>query len=43
MDANQKVLIFADQQLFIAIYANNLLLFGADQAQINMLKEELSF
>lgn len=41
-DADQSVFISANQQLFITIYVDDLLLFGADKAQINVLKEQLS-
>ena len=41
-DADQSVFISTNKQLFIAIYVDDLLLFGADEAQINVLKQELS-
>ena len=37
-----NVFISADKKLFIAIYVDDLLLFGANEAQINVLKQELS-
>ena len=39
---DQNVFISADKQLFLTIYMNDLLLFGANKLQINKLKTELS-
>ena len=41
-ESDQSVCISADKQLFLTIYVNDLLLFGANEAQINVLKKELS-
>lgn len=41
-NSDQGVFISADKQLFIAIYVDDLLLFGAIKSQIDALKKELS-
>ena len=41
-NSDQSVFISADKQLFLAIYVDDLLLFGANESQINTLKKELS-
>lgn len=41
-ESDQSVFISADKQLILAIYVDDLLLFGANGAKINVLKKELS-
>ena len=41
-DTDQNVFILTNNQLFIAINVDDLLLFGVDKAQISVLKQELS-
>lgn len=40
--SDQSVFISADKQSFLAIYVDDLLLFGANKSQINIFKKELS-
>ena len=40
-DFDQSVFISTDKHLFLAIYVDNLLLFGANEAQLDVLKREL--
>lgn len=40
-DSDQRVFISADKQLFLAIYVDDLFLFGVNKAQIDVLKREL--
>ena len=42
-NSDQSVFISADKQLFLAIYIDDLLLFGANKSQINTLKKELGY
>lgn len=43
IEFNQSVFISANKQLISAIYVDDLLLFGANKANINVFKKELSF